>query len=265
MKEIAEVRPMKNQINKIYIFGDSILKGVMYNTERSRYITYREERFTPVTQRGITVTNYSHMGYTVICGFEQMLSKLNRNNCDENTLVILEFGGNDSDHKWKEISALPQAEHLPMTNQTDFINTYCRMIDYVQSLGAHVACCNLVPLCAEKYMNWISQGLSRDNILQWLGDEDILYRWQESYNRMAERTALMKNVNIIDIRTPFLVNHNYKNMICDDGIHPSKIGHKIIGETICGFVNNYYQSCDKYLASGALVLSSLLLKDACKI
>ena len=88
---------MKKHINKIYIFGDSILKGVMYSLERARYVTYKEERFSQLTENGIEVYNYSHMGSKAADGLEKMMNKLNETNCDENTLVIIEFGGNDSD------------------------------------------------------------------------------------------------------------------------------------------------------------------------
>ena len=227
---------MKRQINKIYIFGDSILKGVMYNKARSRYVICKENRFEPIETKGIMINNYSQMGYTASCGFEYMKSKINRDNCDANTLVIIEFGGNDSDHKWKEVSRNPEAEHLPITSRKELKNIYSQMIDYVSELGASVVCCNLIPICSEKYMNWISQDLSRENILKWLGDEDILYRWQETYNKVIEQIAVNKGVELIDIRTPFLLSHEFENMIGDDGIHPSDSGHKIIGKTICDFI-----------------------------
>lgn len=250
---------MKKHINKIYIFGDSILKGVMYSPERARYVTYKEERFSQLTENGIEVYNYSHMGSKAADGLEKMMNKLNETNCDENTLVIIEFGGNDSDHKWKEISSDPDAQHLARTSPEEFTDIYYRMIDYAKSLNANVACCNLVPLCPEKYMNWISKDLSRENILKWLGDVDILYRWQESYDRLAEMCAIKKGVDIIDIRTPFLRNHNYKNAICEDGIHPSAEGHRLIGEKICSFVDRYYQPCMNHFAFGIRDKDSLLL------
>lgn len=243
---------MKKEINKIFIFGDSILKGVMYSSERARYVTYKEDRFACVANNGIEITNYSHMGNQATDGFERMKTNLNKSNCDENTLVIIEFGGNDSNHKWQEVSDNPEGEHVAFATRNDFIATYCRMIDYVKSFGANVACCNLVPLCSEKYMNWISKKLSRENILKWLGDVDILYRWQESYDRLVEQCAIKKGVDIIDIRTPFLINHDYKNAICEDGIHPTAEGHRLIGDKICEYIEGNYKSCsdDSLLLTG---------------
>ena len=243
---------MKRQINKVFIFGDSILKGVTYSAERARYVTCKEERFEQVRNTGIEIFNFSHMGNRVTEGLERMQANLNKSNCDVNTLVIIEFGGNDSNHKWQEISENPDGEHFARTARKDFIDTYCKMIDYAESFGANVACCNLVPLCSEKYMNWISDKLSYENILKWLGDIDILYRWQESYDRLVEQCAAKKGVDIIDIRTPFLIDHDYKNTICTDGIHPSVKGHRLIGKIICEFIRENYECCsdDSLLLTG---------------
>jgi len=37
---------------------------------------------------------------------------------------------------------------------------------------------------------------------------------------------------LIDIRSPFLLSHNYANLLSDDGIHPTIEGHRVIDELI---------------------------------
>ena len=81
-------------------------------------------------------------------------------------------------------------------------------------------------------MNWISRNLSYFNILSWLGDSSTLYRWQEYYSHTAEKTAAETGFPTTDIRRPFLISHNYDELLSDDGIHPSIKGHALIDELI---------------------------------
>ena len=105
-------------------------------------------------------------------------------------------------------------------------------IKYAKDMGAKVHICNLVPLDSERYFKWISRNLSIDNILSWLGDTSMLYRWHEYYNRTAERIAEKYDCPLIDIRSPFLLSHNYANLLSDDGIHPTIEGHEVIDDLI---------------------------------
>ena len=86
---------------------------------------------------------------------------------------------------------------------------------------------SLVPIDATKYMNFISRGLSYDNILSWLGDVNMLYRWHEGYNRAVEQLADVCSLPLFDLRGEFLYTHAFKSLICDDGIHPTAEGHRM--------------------------------------
>ena len=37
---------------------------------------------------------------------------------------------------------------------------------------------------------------------------------------------------LIDIRSPFLLSHNYANRLSGDGIHPTVEGHRVIDDLI---------------------------------
>jgi lysophospholipase L1-like esterase len=68
--------------------------------------------------------------------------------------------------------------------------------------------------------------------LKWLGDVDMIYRWQEMYNIEVMLLATKMAVPIIDIRSAFLKCNNYRDLICSDGIHPNKEGYDLIYKTI---------------------------------
>ena len=39
----------------------------------------------------------------------------------------------------------------------------------------------------------------------------------------------------MDLRTPFLIRHDYDELLCADGMHPTEKGHSIIDETFAHF------------------------------
>ena len=223
-------------MKRILIFGDSILKGVYYCGEEGRHRLYRE-RTGELVRAGFEVKNCSVMGATVSTGEELLHRKLadvlpadGEDRSD--TAVILEYGGNDCDYKWQDISADPNGEFLPNTPEETFVNRYRACIDYVRSTGAKAYLCNLVPLDPERYMEWISRDLSRDNILRWLGDVGRLYRWQEFYSRIAERIASLASVPLIPVREAFMATGGYRGLISPDGIHPTVEGHRVIDRVL---------------------------------
>jgi len=65
-------------------------------------------------------------------------------------------------------------------------------------------------------------------ILSWLGDINLLYRWHENYSRTVERIAAETGCALIDVRSAFLTRHDYKSLLCFDGIHPTEAGYGII-------------------------------------
>lgn len=212
-------------MKKIKIYGDSILKGVMFSEELNRYRLFGY-RYDELTENGIEVENNCKMGATIETGFEIMKDTLK--DCDEDTVVVLEYGGNDCNFNWEEVSNNPEGEFLPNTPGEKFCDIYLKMIDYVRQKGAKVCICNLVPIDSERFISWVSKGLSYDNILEWMGDVNRIARWQEYYSHLSERVASIAKCPILDLRTSFLTHSRMKNMIGIDGIHPSAEGHTLI-------------------------------------
>lgn len=218
---------------KIEIFGDSILKGVMWSGEQNKYKLCRYNKFENLKERNIEVRNNSKMGATADKIVEIINARLPENS-NGNT-VILEFGGNDCDFIWKDISENPCGNFLPHTPLEKFVPLFHKAVSEVKKRGGIPVICTLAPIDAEKYLDFISRGLNRENILRWLGDTSMLYRYQELYSRTAEEEANKLGCRIIDLRSAFLKSQNFKNLICDDGIHPTEAGHKIICDKISEF------------------------------
>ena len=94
----------------------------------------------------------------------------------------------------------------------------------------------MIPIDADRYMQTISKTNSYENILAWLGDASMLYRFQEHYNRIVERLAIEVGCPMIDLRGEFLLSHDYKALISADGIHPTDAGHDLIEESLKRFL-----------------------------
>ena len=230
-------RGIFKKMSKVQIFGDSILQGVIFSDEANRY-KIRKDKFATLAENGIEVENHSRMGATVkniLVSQERFITAEN-----EADVVLLEIGGNDCDFNWKEVSDNPDGEHTPNTSPDEFVSLYSEAIERAQKGGKTVAIASLVPIDAEKYLNWISRGLSKENILRWLGDVSMLSRWHEYYNHLVESLAAKFGCKLIDLRDEFLCRHDYKTLICTDGIHPTQAGYdvieKILAREICAAV-----------------------------
>ncbi|MBQ4065150.1 MAG: SGNH/GDSL hydrolase family protein [Clostridia bacterium] len=217
---------------KICIFGDSIGKGVVYDGGLERYLP-SEKGFAKLWAQDADceIENFSRYGCTVTRGVELM--EKNAEKIEDADYVLLEFGGNDSDFDWQKVAEDPKASHAPKTPLEIFTETYKRAIEGVRKLGKIPVLMNLPPIDEIKYFSWISRGLSKENILKWLGGSaDYIYRWHEMYNAAVCAVSHATGALLIDIRSAFLVRKDYSEYLCEDGIHPNEKGHGLIREVL---------------------------------
>lgn len=218
----------------ICVFGDSVSKGVVFDSALKKYMIIKDS-FLHLLERAanVMVSNYSKFGCTVTKGWE-ILQK-HQNELSKYDYTVLEFGGNDCDYDWAKISAEPEAFHLPKTPVADFAEKYSGMVTEVKTCGGNPVLLSLPPIDAKRYFEWVSRGLNADNILRYLGDVEHIYRWHEMYNLAVCRVALERQVPLIDISSVFLQTGNYQKFICEDGIHPNEMGHKLIEKAIAQY------------------------------
>lgn len=217
-------------MKELMIFGDSILKGVVFDQEQNRYHLCREADFSPLEQQGVTVENRSKMGATIREGLK-LLDRLSP--VPGPSVALLEYGGNDCNYDWKSVSEEPEREHRPFVTIDEFAACYRRAIAKAKQLAHTVAVCTLTPLDSNKFMNFISRGNSYERILRWLGDVGILYRWQEHYNHVAMEVARQEGCFVVDTRTDFMIRHDFEQLLCADGIHPTPQGHRLLRQSVC--------------------------------
>ncbi len=218
-------------IQSVCIFGDSVSKGVIFDSVRNKYILLKDSFVGTIEHNtNISISNYSKFGCTITKGCEVL--KKHESELNQYDYTLLEFGGNDCDFDWAAISNEPESPHTPNTPVSAFEQGYSELIDEVKKSGGKPVLLSLPPIDAKRYFAWVTRGLNADNVLRWLGDVEYIYRWHEMYNLAVNRLAKLHSVPLIDISSAFLKTGHYQNLICEDGIHPNKDGHKLISETI---------------------------------
>lgn len=221
-------------MNKLEIFGDSVLRGVMYSSEKNKYLLCDDNKFESFKNIDFDVSNNSRMGYTIENGLISIQKHIE--SIEPESTAILEFGGNDCDYKWKEISENPNGNFLPNIIKKDFIEKYKAAVDILRNKGVRVIISSITPIDAEKYVNWITRGLDYKAIVGWLGDISMLSRWQEYYNGLIEKVCEETGCELLDIRESFLTSRNFKDILCTDGVHPTQIGHNLIKKQISDYL-----------------------------
>ena len=218
---------MKN-CTDICIYGDSLMKGTI-PSNLSRYRFTIDQYLNKISDTfSLQVLNRAKFGAPISKGEALLQQDLGRDITGRYTLV--EYGGNDCNFNWVEVSADPDGEHLPKTPLKQFLGTLESMLDSLIQAGSQPALMTLPPIDAEKYLNCICTDARcvKDRILHWLGDTHMIYRYHEMYSAAIAALAAKKDLPLIDVRTRFLDKRNYRTLISEDGIHPSEEGYHIM-------------------------------------
>lgn len=219
-------------MSDISVFGDSVLKGVIY--ENNAY-KVSKDRFSNICEDvlGISIENKAKFGSTINVGKNIISKNIDLIKQTKSKYIVMEFGGNDCDYNWIEVSENPNKEHYPKSTIKEFIEIYSGLINELKKLGKIPVLLSLPPIDSDKYFNYITKKLNADNILKWMeGNKQFLTNWHERYNIEVFKLAINNNIPIIDITSKFLEMKNYSELLCDDGIHPNEKGHLLIAEMI---------------------------------
>lgn len=219
-------------MSDISVFGDSILKGVIYENNVYKVST---NRFSNICEEilKISIENKAKFGSTIEVGKNIILKNFDLIKQTKSKYVVMEFGGNDCDWKWKEISENPDREHYPKSTINEFVKIYSSLIKELKKIGKEPVLLSLPPIDSIKYFNYISTKFNTDNILKWMkGNKQFLANWHERYNIEVFKLAINTKTPIIDITSKFLEIKNYSELLCEDGIHPNEKGHFLIANAI---------------------------------
>lgn len=231
---------MESLTSKVCAFGDSVLKGVVFDKKTEKYQEI-ENSFAKLscTTLGMPITNFGKFGSTIETVEKSFMRYYDR--LSDYKYIVFECGGNDCDHNWKEIADNPFGEHSPRCTIEEFTEKYTFLIRKVKEMDKVPILLSLPPIDAERYLNTLSKSLNKQNIMNWMdGCVQHITNWHERYNLEVFKIARENSVDIIDITSVFLDMRDYRTCLCDDGIHPNEKGHSLIAETIKTYVQNRF-------------------------
>ena len=222
---------MKNGINKISAYGDSILKGAVTGTDSGHLFDIIEDSSLVLASKalGFELNNQSVFGSIV----SKTQRRLNRDieKGIFSDLAIIESGGNDCDYDWTQVSSFPDEKHLPRTTLEDFIQKISEMVDVCRKNKITPLIMTMPPLVRDRWYNHILHGQDENAVLKILNDNpDRLCQNHELYNISLVEYAFKNSVQIVDMRKEMLLSENYRNLMCLDGIHPNEKGYKFMSE-----------------------------------
>lgn len=224
-----------NEQLEVNLYGDSLLRGTIID-EKMRYHSTISDILQGFAARyGVIFKNRARFGSTVGRG-KGILQK----DVDEGLrckYALVEFGGNDCSFEWEHVANKPDDVHNPATEPAQFEATMLTMVDTLKEKGITPVLMTLPPLDAERHLSFISKtDLARRNILKWLGDAQMIYRFHELYSKIVERIAKQSKTLLVDVRERFLERHDLRKLIGIDGVHLNEDGYKLVAETFADFI-----------------------------
>jgi acyl-CoA thioesterase-1 len=212
----------------IGVWGDSVLKGVVLDDDAGTYQVLPDGCAQQMADHyGLTILNKSRFGSTIAKG-QQLLTRSLASGLDCSA-ILLEYGGNDCDFDWPAVARQPELDHQPHTTLSDFRAILRQMIVQLRSQQITPILMSLPPISGSRYLSFItSKGLDRDRLLAFLGDEQQIYRFHESYSLAITRIAAETGSLYIPIREAFLARRDSPKLLCADGIHPNHEGHELM-------------------------------------
>ena len=218
-------------IRSVCIFGDSVARGVVLDEAKQRYVDSRSCFARLVAEAShIAVENFARFGCTVTKG--SRVAQRHLEDAARADYTVVEFGGNDCDYRWQQVAADPLSPHDCNTPPARFCAEYGALLQQVRRAGGRPVAFSLPPVEEERYFDWISRGLSKDALLQFLGGVRRIYDWQAHYSDLAVQTAQALGAPVVDLRGAFLSQRDYRDLLCRDGIHPNEAGHRLITQVL---------------------------------
>lgn len=226
---------------KITVIGDSITKGVIIKD--GKIIKLETNAIEEIEKYyHINITNKSIFGQTIKRIYEKgviddYLASINPN---ENNLLVISMGGNDSDYDWPSVEKDPTSSHTSKTKIKEFILLLDEITQKLLSNNIKVVFTTLFPIDSNRYFNnIITKTNDARKILMFLNNDITnLNRHQEGFNKAIIDNANKYGCLVLDIRTNFLLDIDFLDYLSIDGIHPNELGQKKIAKAIISEINN---------------------------
>ena len=220
---------MENGINKISVYGDSILKGAVTGTGSGNMFDIIAENSLSLASKklGFELNNQSVFGNIITKAQRKLNKEIEKGTAGD--AAIIESGGNDCDYDWSPICLCPNEEHSQRVPLEEFINILDQMVRSCRANKITPILMSMPPLVGDRWFNHICKNYDENAVKEFTKNiPDVLYRNHEIYNMHIVKYAFKNNVQIVDMRLAMLETSDYRNLMCMDGIHPNQEGYKFM-------------------------------------
>mgnify|MGYP005849660193 CR=1 FL=1 len=164
-------------LRKVYVWGDSIAKGIVFDAARGRYVGLRERSGFSRAAEALHVEMENHARFGMTSQRGRLALENGLQSAEPGSPVLLSFGGNDVDYDWAAISETPKERHDPHVLPEQFAENMAQMVRDARGAGLIPVLLTLPPIDSERYFSWVTRGLEKgENVLKWLGDVERIYR-----------------------------------------------------------------------------------------
>ena len=231
---------INNKANQIVVWGDSIMRGLVLDSKTHKYSLLNGNSSISGLEHDLTISvkNLAFCGMDSKKGLEKMAKNITK--IEPGTVAFIGFGGNDVDHPWMKIAEEPEKEHNSNVPLKNFEENIRNMVLLSRQRGLIPVLITLPPIHSRRYFNWFCQNIpNKDNILKWLGDIELIHKTHAAYSAIISKVAENLNCHLIDIRRAFMEKKDFKEYLCDDGIHPNQEGHNLMRQVYVNYMRGF--------------------------
>nr|MDD6335893.1 SGNH/GDSL hydrolase family protein [bacterium] len=217
--------------DSIYLLGDSVAAGVYMNA-KGRYQLCEQGLPSRLKQQGFEVHNLARMGAKV----SQAADLANRALPDKATgRILVCLGGNDCDFDWADIGQHPESQHTPNTPLDIFCEKARALLSRLRQKGLTPTVLVPPPIDSSRYFaTFTARGADGRGVMRWLGHLCRIHEWQELYAMAIGDIGREAGCPVINVRSRFLLERDYRQLLCQDGIHPNAQGYQLLSDTVLG-------------------------------
>ena len=217
---------------RIVCFGDSVTRGVSYVKGRLRILKENypallqqhapAEQTVEILNKGVFNDNSDLLLQRV----DQDVIALNPE------VVLIEIGGNDCNFRWDEVAQSPDEPHEAIVPLERYLSNVRQIVVRIQEAGAMPVLMTTLPLDPVRYYKHI-ESLHGNAIARWIALCGGIEHWHGWYNRaLKQLVSSLQAVMSLDLRTKFKQAGDLKDLLSDDGIHPSALGYQEISRIV---------------------------------
>lgn len=217
---------MQNNINKISVYGDSILKGAVTGLGTGHLFDIVEKNSLAIAAEKLKfeLNNQSVFENIITKGQRRLNRDIERGSVGD--VAIIESGGNDCDYDWNVVVENPYVFHEPRVPLADFMQLLDEMVKKCRENKITPLLMTMPALVCDRWYNHICSSYGKDAVDAFTKDvPDVLYRNHEIYNMHIVQYCYENAVQFVDMRLALLESENYRDLMCKDGIHPNESGY----------------------------------------